>query len=260
MRAGGNPGGALVTGGSRGIGYAIALELSRRGHAVTVAARNLRAAEDAAQRISAATGHPATAVQADMADRSAAAMAVERAIAWCGVLRVLVNNVGGSLFGGILEITDEQWDHAFDVKFFGAVTAMRAAIPHMIEHGGGVIVNIAGTGGVQINPLHMAGGAANIALVHLTKSVAHQMGRHGIRAVAVSPGPTATDRWQQAIAGMKSGDEAEAFVRRTVADTPLGRIGEPEDVARAVGFLVSDEAGFISAEHLVVDGGRCRAL
>ena len=187
-------------------------------------------------------------------------MAVERAIAFTGRLHVLVNNVGGSLFGGILDITDAQWDDAFDVKFFGAVTTMRAAIPHMIAQGGGAIVNIAGTGGVQINPLHMAGGAANIALVHVTKSVAHQVGRHGIRVNAVSPGPTATDRWQQAIDGMKSDADADAFVQRTVSEIPLGRVGEPQDIAKMVGFLVSDDASFISAQHFVVDGGRCRSL
>jgi len=253
-------GGALITGGSKGIGYAIALELSRRGHPVVIVARNLDNAEDAARRIIGATGNPAVAVQADMADRRASVMAVERAIAFTGRLHVLVNNVGGSLFGGILDITDAQWDDAFDVKFFGAVTTMRAAIPHMIAQGGGAIVNIAGTGGVQINPLHMAGGAANIALVHVTKSVAHQVGRHGIRVNAVSPGPTATDRWQQAIDGMKSDADADAFVQRTVSEIPLGRVGEPQDIAKMVGFLVSDDASFISAQHFVVDGGRCRSL
>jgi len=253
-------GGALVTGASKGIGYAIALELSRRGHSVMIAARNLANAEDAARRIASATGNPAAAVHADIADRHAAAAAVEQAIAFTGRLRVLVNNVGGSLFGGILDITDAQWDDAFDVKFFGAVTTMRAALPHMIAQGGGAIVNIAGTGGVQINPAHMAGGAANIALIHLTKSVAHQMGRHGIRANAVSPGPTATDRWQQAIAGMKSDDDADAFVQRTVTEIPLGRVGEPQDIANMVAFLVSDAASYVSAQHFIVDGGRCRSL
>jgi NAD(P)-dependent dehydrogenase (short-subunit alcohol dehydrogenase family) len=252
--------GALVTGGSKGIGHAIAAELARRGYRVVIAARDLPSAEAAARGIEAASGTPAFAVQADIGDRRAAAHAVNAAIERCGTLRVLVNNVGGSVFGDILQVTDPQWDDAFDVKFFGAVSTIRAALPHMMEHGGGVIINIAGTGGIQINPQHMAGGAANIALVHLTKCVAHQMGRHGIRAVAVSPGPTATARWNQAIAGMKHGEDAEAFVQRTVADTPLGRIGEPEDIARAVGFLVSDDAGFITGEHLVVDGGRCRVL
>jgi len=260
MSSEGAPDGALVTGGSKGIGQAIATELARRGHRVVIAGRDLAAAEDAARDIEAATGSPAFAVQADIADRRAAAAAVSAAIERCGRLRVLVNNVGGSVFGDILQVTDAQWDDAFDVKFFGAVATIRAALPHMIERGGGVIVNIAGTGGIQINPQHMAGGAANIALVHLTKCVAQQMGRHGVRAVAVSPGPTATGRWNQAIAGMKSGGDADDFVRRTVADTPLGRIGQPDDIARAVGFLVSDDASFITAEHLVVDGGRCRAL
>jgi NAD(P)-dependent dehydrogenase (short-subunit alcohol dehydrogenase family) len=254
------PDGALVTGGSKGIGYAIAAELARRGYRVGIAGRDLAAAEDAARRIEAATGNPAFAVQADIGDRRAAVAAVGTAIERCGRLRVLVNNVGGSVFGDILQVTDAQWDDAFDVKLFGAVATIRAALPHMIERGGGVIVNIAGTGGIQINSHHMAGGAANIALVHLTKCVAHQMGRNGIRAVAVSPGPTATERWNQAVAGMKSGEDADAFVRRTIADTPLGRVGQPEDIARAVGFLVSEDAGFITGEHLVVDGGRCRVL
>jgi len=253
-------GGALVTGGSKGIGFAIARELSARGHPVVIAARSRDQVEDAARRIGGDTGNPVHGVRADLADRSAAAALVARAIELCGRLEVLVNNVGGSAFGGILEITDAQWDDAFDVKFFGAVATMRAAIPHMIDRGGGAIVNIAGTGGVQINPAHMAGGAANIALIHLTKTVAQQVGRHGVRINAVSPGPTATDRWQQAIAGMKDGAEVDAYVQRATAEIPLGRVGQPEDIAAMVCFLASGEASYVTAQHFIVDGGRCRAL
>jgi len=252
--------GALVTGASKGIGYAIARMLSARGHPVTIAARTREAVEDAARRIGSATGNPVRGVAADVADRAAATALVAEAIAFCGSLEVLVNNAGGSAFGSLLEITDEQWDDAFDVKLFGAVATMRAAIPHMIARGGGAIVNIAGTGGVQINPLHMAGGAANIALIHVTKAVAQQTGKHGIRVNAISPGPTATDRWQQAIAGMKSGADVEAYVQRATAEIPLGRIGEPEDIANMVAFLTSEQASYVTAQHFIVDGGRCRAL
>lgn len=251
---------ALVTGASKGIGYAIAMMLSARGHPVTIAARTRETIEDAARRIGAATGNPVRGVPADVADRAAVRALVADAIALYGPLEILVNNAGGSAFGSLLEISDEQWDDAFDVKFFGALTAMRAAIPHMIAHGGGAIVNIAGTGGVQINPLHMAGGAANIALIHVTKSIAQQVGKHGIRINAISPGPTATDRWQHAIAGMKSGADVDAYVQRATAEIPLGRIGEPEDIANMVAFLTTDASSYVTAQHFVVDGGRCRAL
>lgn len=252
--------GALITGGSKGIGAAIAYRLSRDGHPVVLAARSAAAAAETARRISSATGNPVHAVVADVGSRPAAADLVGKAIQKLGTLRILVNNVGDSAFGTLAEITDEQWDHAFATKFFAAVTTMRAAIPHMQDNGGGAIVNIAGTGGVQVTPTHMAGGAANIALIHLTKAVSQQVGPYGVRVNAVSPGPTETDRWQQAIKGMKGDNEVQAFIKRTVSDTPLGRVGLPEDIADMVGFLVSDQAKFVTGQHLIVDGGRCRAL
>lgn len=252
--------GALVTGGSKGIGAAIAHRLSLDGHPVVIAARSQAAAAETARRISAATGNPVHVAVANVGDRAAAAALVGDAIRKLGTMRILVNNVGDSAFGTLEEITDEQWDHAFATKFFAAVITMRAVIPHMRANGGGAIVNIAGTGGVQVTPAHMAGGAANIALIHLTKAVSLQVGHDGIRVNAVSRGPTESDRWQKAVKGMKGDGEAQDFIRRTISDTPLGRVGLPEDIADMVGFLVSDQAKFVTGQHMIVDGGRSRAL
>lgn len=252
--------GALVTGGSKGIGAAIAHRLSRDGYPVVIAARSRGSASEAARRISEATGNRVHVAVADVSDRAAAAALVAEAVRQLGAVGILVNNVGDSAFGTLEDITDAQWDHAFATKFFAAVTTMRAIIAHMRGLGGGAIVNIAGTGGVQVTPAHMAGGAANIALIHLTKAVSQQVGRDGIRVNAVSPGPTESDRWQKAISGMKGDGEVDDFVRRTIADTPLGRVGLPEDIADMVGFLVSEQAKFVTGQHMIVDGGRSRAL
>lgn len=252
--------GALVTGGSKGIGAAIARRLSRVGYPVAIAARDRKMADATAAHIASETGNPVHALEADLSSRAAAAAMVDRAAADLGGLGILVNNVGDSAFGTLAEITDAQWDDAFATKFFAAVVTMRTAMPHFRKSGGGAIVNIAGTGGIQVTPTHMAGGAANIALVHLTKAVSLQVGRDKVRVNVISPGPTETERWSRAVAGMKGGAEQRDFISRTVNETPLGRIGQPEDIADMVAFLVSDDAKFVTGQHMIVDGGRSRAL
>lgn len=255
------PGGALVTGGSRGIGRAIALELSRRGHPVVISARDKSMLQRTASDIEKATGNRVLRVVADASDRAAVAGLVTEAIAALGNLQILVNNAGATRMGGIAEVTDDMWHHGFGTKFFGAVAAMRAAVPHMISQGGGCIVNIAGLGGIQVLPMHMTGGAANIALVHLTKCVALQVGRYNIRVNAVSPGPIDTERFANSPDIAPDGPTTSlAAIERSLADVPLGRKGRPDEIAATVAFLTSPDASYISGAHIVVDGGKSRAL
>lgn len=254
--------GALVTGASKGIGYAIAMDLSRRGHSVAIVSRNEEEIRNAAQKISKATGGVVVPLVGDVGDRRTAVGLVERSISEFGTLEVLVNNVGGSTFGTLLEITDEEWDHAFATKFFAAVSTMRAAIPHMKEMRRGAIVNIGGGSSKQAQPAHMSGAAANSALAHLTKTVSLQVGEYGIRINIVSPGTITTDRWELAAASFAAdGKMAKAaFLDRVISDIPLRRLGDPSEIAAMVGFLCSDEASYITGAHFLVDGGKSRAL
>lgn len=251
----------MITGGSKGIGRAIAIELSRRGHSVALAARTMSVLQRTADEIREMTGNAVVVLPVDVADRSAAAGLVERAKAELGFVQVLVNNAGSSQMGGIVEVSDQTWDRDFGTKFFAAAVTMRAAVPHMIERGGGTIINIAGLGGIQVMPMHMTGGAANIALVHLTKCVALQVGRYNIRVNAISPGPIDTDRFNVAPAMAPEGPTTQAVkMERSLADVPLGRAGQPEEIAATVGFLTSKDSSYITGAHIVVDGGKSRAL
>jgi 3-oxoacyl-[acyl-carrier protein] reductase len=228
---------ALVTGASRGIGRAIAAELARAGASVVVGYRS--GAEEAEAL---ATEIGGRAVQADVADPEQAARLVEEA----GDLDILVNNAGLTRDGLILRMSDEDWRRVLDTNLGGAFHTCRAAARGMMKKRAGSIVNLTSVVGLHGNPGQTNYAASKAGLVGFTKSLAKEMASRGVRANAVAPGYIQTaltevlpDEVQQAI----------------LANTPLGRLGTPEDVAGAVRFLCSDEASFVTGEVLLVDGG-----
>ena len=228
---------ALVTGASRGIGRAIAAELARAGASVVVGYRS--GAEEAEAL---ATEIGGRAVQADVADPEQAARLVEEA----GDLDILVNNAGLTRDGLILRMSDEDWRRVLDTNLGGVFHTCRAAARGMMKKRRGAIVNLTSVVGLHGNPGQTNYAASKAGIVGFTKSLAKEMASRGVRANAVAPGYIQTaltevlpDEVQQAI----------------LANTPLGRLGTPEDVAGAVRFLCSDEASFVTGEVLLVDGG-----
>ena len=233
---------ALVTGASRGIGAAIARELSRLGYAVAV---HYNRSGEAAMALAEQLPN-AIAVQADMADAQSVIDMVECVADHYGRIDVLVNNAGVALWKLAMDTTVEEWDQLFDINVRGAFAATRAVLPHMLSSEGGSIINISSMWGQVGASCEVAYSAAKAALIGMTKALAKEMGGAGIRVNCVCPGVIATDM-------MRGFDEAT--IASLEEETPLGRIGQPEDVARAVAYLAGEGASFITGQVVGVNGG-----
>jgi meso-butanediol dehydrogenase / (S,S)-butanediol dehydrogenase / diacetyl reductase len=229
---------ALVTGGGSGIGRATCRRFASEGATVVVADLLGERAEEVAAEIG------GTAVQADVT----VAADVERMVEAAGRIDVLVNNAGGGFADDLLEISEEEWDTDVTVNLKSAFLCSKAVLPRMIEQGSGVIVNIASVNGIAFFA-NEPYSAAKAGLISLTRSMAVRYGKHGIRAVAIAPGTIRSPIWQERV------DKEPAIFERLVRWYPLGRVGEPEDVANAAAFLASDDASWISGDVLRVDGG-----
>jgi 3-oxoacyl-[acyl-carrier protein] reductase len=228
---------ALVTGASRGIGRAIALELARAGAEVVV---GYRTGSEAAEALAREIG--GRAVRADVADPAQAARLVEEA----GELDVLVNNAGLTRDGLIARMTDEDWRVVLDTNLGGVFHTCRAAARGMMRRRRGAIVNLTSVVGIHGNPGQTNYAASKAGIIGFTKSLARELASRGVRVNAVAPGYI-----QTALTEVLPADVRQAIL----ANTPLGRLGTPEDVAGAVRFLCSDEASFVTGAVLLVDGG-----
>jgi NAD(P)-dependent dehydrogenase (short-subunit alcohol dehydrogenase family) len=238
---------ALVTGGGSGIGRAIALRFASEGAKLVVADRYGERAEAVAAEIGAAGGE-ALAVQTDVRNRAAVGAMVEAAVARFGRVDVLVNNAGLSTGGDPLEMDESTWDLNFEVVLKGAFFCAQAVLPGMIARRRGVILNIAsvnGLTGIGEEPYS----AAKAGMVNLTQNLAVRYGERGVRVVCIAPGTIRTPIWGERVAR-----DPRVF-EKLAAWYPLGRVGEPEDVANAALFLCSDEAAWITGVTLPVDGG-----
>jgi 3-oxoacyl-[acyl-carrier protein] reductase len=238
----------LVTGASRGIGAAVAQEFAAAGDRVAV---HYGASRDAAQEVAAALpGDGHVVVGADLADPEAVRAMVGDAAEGLGGLDVLVNNAGIFTPHPITETTYEEWQRAWHdtlaVNLLGAANAAWCAVPHMIEAGGGRIVNVSSRGAFRGEPRSPAYGASKAALVAFGQSLARALGPHRIAVTTVAPGWTVTDMAAETLAGPR-GDAIRA-------ESPLGRVAEPQDVARAVLYLASPGAEFASGTVLDVNG------
>jgi 3-oxoacyl-[acyl-carrier protein] reductase len=228
---------ALVTGGSRGIGRAIAVELARAGASVVV---GYHSGAEEAEAVAAETG--GRALQADVSDPAEAKRLVEEA----GELHVLVNNAGLTRDGLIVRMSDEDWRTVLDTNLGGVFHTCRAAARGMMKRRAGSIVNVSSIVGVHGNPGQTNYSASKAGIIGFTKALARELGERGVRANVVAPGYVRT-RLTDVL--------GEELTGQMLANTPLGRLGEPEDIASAVRFLSSDEASFITGEVLLVDGG-----
>ena len=228
---------ALVTGGSRGIGAAIARELAAAGAQVTLSYRSGR---EEAEKVAEEIG--ARAEQADVSDREQAQALVEAA----GEIDVLVNNAGLTRDGLLARMSDEDWREVIETNLGGTFYTCRAATRGMMRRRSGAIVNVSSIVGLHGNPGQTNYSASKAGIIGFTKALARELGVRGIRANVVAPGYVDTRLTQALPSELREG---------MLASTPLGRFGTPEDVAGAVRFLCSNEASFITGEVLLVDGG-----
>ncbi|RYZ40176.1 MAG: 3-oxoacyl-[acyl-carrier-protein] reductase [Myxococcaceae bacterium] len=237
----------LVTGGSRGIGRAVALAFAKAGTSTVVISYvgNEAAAQETVGLLQQA-GAKAEAIRFDLLDTAACAGAVDGVIKTHGRLDVLVNNAGLAVDGLVMRVKDEDWDKQLDANLRGPFALIRAASRPMMKQRSGAIINITSVVGEMGNPGQSAYSAAKAGLIGMTKSVAKELASRNIRVNAVSPGFIATD--------MTSHLDDE-LRQKMVGGIPLARLGNPEEVAGAVVFLASDAATYITGEVLKVNGG-----
>jgi 3-oxoacyl-[acyl-carrier protein] reductase len=237
---------AIVTGAGRGIGHAIAFRLASEGARVAVVSRSESNAVRTAEEINAAHPGLAVAYAVDVADGKAVKTLADRIVADFSRVDILVNNAGVTRDGLSMRMSEEDWDVVVDTNLKGAFFFMQAVMRTMLKQRSGRIVNIASVAGLMGNAGQANYAASKGGLIALTKVVARELSSRGITCNAVAPGFITTDMTAVLGAELKEG---------VVKQIPLGRFGAPEDIASAVAFLASGEAGYITGQCLTVDGG-----
>jgi NAD(P)-dependent dehydrogenase (short-subunit alcohol dehydrogenase family) len=241
----------LITGGSKGIGLACARDFAAEGARLAICSRS----EDNVAR--ALRGFPgAFGIAADLTDDKAAAHMVERVEKEFGAIAVLVNSAGATRRTPPDEMTPAAWRAAMDAKYFSYINVIDPVVKRMAARGKGVIVNIIGAGGKIASPTHIAGGAANAALMLATAGLGAAYAPRGVRVVGVSPGLTETERVAEGLqsAAKLAGISPEEVLKRSVAAIPMGRIAHPEEIAAAVVFFASAKASYITGVTIAMDG------
>jgi NAD(P)-dependent dehydrogenase (short-subunit alcohol dehydrogenase family) len=257
---------ALVTGGSKGIGLAIARSLLDEGARVAVASRNRTPELD---ELRGEVRH----IPVDLSNVEGPREAVERAIEDFDGLDILVNNAGGPPPGaslprfGFMGLSDDDWQAMLDFNLLSAVRACRAALPHFVQRDGGAIVNVSSTMALQPSAVNVDYTAAKAALISLTKALAEEFGPQGIRINGVCPGPTLTPWWTDEGGAAEVLAEATSTDPETVVSTlapemmqlHTGRLVDPQEIADVVVLLVSPRSGSTTGSEVVVDGGMVKA-
>ncbi len=248
---------AIVTGASRGIGRSIAETLSSEGMSVTLVARSKDDLDDIAQSLPC----PSLVLAVDLREDGVPESVVSSTIGRFGQLDLLVNNAGDTKRGDFLELTDEDWDRGFSLKFRSAVRSSRAAWPYL-RSSRGSIVNVVGIGGRTGNADFTIGGSVNAALLNLTKALADRGVQDGVRVNAVNPSSIATDRLTSRVRRIaeERGVEESVAAAEMAARLRVSRFGRPIEIARLVAFLASEVSGYCNGTIVDVDGGQTRTL
>jgi NAD(P)-dependent dehydrogenase (short-subunit alcohol dehydrogenase family) len=240
---------ALVTGGGYGIGRAAAFAFAQRGAKVVVADINVKNGEETVHRIKEASGE-AIFVKTDVSQEAEVKKLVERAVETYGKLDCAFNNAGiHKVFVSTVDFAESDWNEMIDVNLKSVWLCMKYEIPQMLKQGRGAIVNTSSAAGLIAAPSNPAYPASKHGVVGLTKSTAIEFARRGIRVNCVCPGPTRTGMYDSLVA------VAPQLVEMMNTKVPMGRMGEPEEVAAAAVWLCSDEASYITGHALPVDGG-----
>ncbi len=244
---------ALVTGASRGIGFAIAQGFAREGCHVHMAARTAVDLEAARTKILAESSVNITTHALDLGISANINALAER----CGDVDILINNAGGIPSGYLLDIDEARWRAAWELKVFGYINLTREIYRRMCARKRGVIVNVIGVAGERLRQDYIAGGTGNAALMAFTRNLGGDSVDHGVRVVGVNPGQIETDRLRVRLekrAQNELGDKNRWL--ELVDDPPFGRLAQPDEVADSVLYLASARASYISGTILTVDGGR----
>ena len=244
---------ALVTGASRGIGFAIAQGFAREGCHVHMAARTAADLESARTKILAESSVNITTHALDLGISANINALAER----CGDVDILINNAGGIPSGYLLDIDEARWRAAWELKVFGYINLTREIYRRMCARKRGVIVNVIGVAGERLRQDYIAGGTGNAALMAFTRNLGGDSVDHGVRVVGVNPGQIETDRLRVRLekrAQNELGDKNRWL--ELVDDPPFGRLAQPDEVADSVLYLASARASYISGTILTVDGGR----
>lgn len=252
---------ALVTAASRGIGFAVAEALARKGARVAICARDEVALDAATTRLG-EQGREVLGVKADLARPADVDQLLERVNAQLGPIDVLVCNTGGPPLSRFVDVTLDDWQRWFNEMFFSVLRIVQAVVPQMQSRSGGAIVFLTTVAVKQPRPGAVVSTTIRSAIAGMAKQLANELGQDRIRVNHVMPGPIETERLLQLIEmsaanASVSVDQRRADVEREV---PLGRLGRPEEIAATVAFLCSDESSFITGATVQVDGGQTKAL
>ncbi len=243
---------ALITGGSKGIGLAIAHSLAAEGCNLHLAARTASELSKVADDIRGRYGVTVKIHPADLSESSQ----VKSLAALCKDVDILVNSAGGIPRGTLAEIDEDRWRRSWDLKLFGAINLTREIYGPMCQRGKGVIINVVGISGDRPDAYYIAGSCANAALIMFSRSLGGDSIRHGVRVVAVNPGPVETEklvRDTERLAQERFGDKSRW--RDVMSGLPMKRAALPEEVSSMVAFLASDRASYISGSAVTIDGG-----
>ena len=248
---------ALVTGASRGLGYAVALGLAREGCRVAVNSRDATNASSAAARIAGETGSQTLALAGDVSAPEVPARLIEQTVNALGGLDLLVTNAGGPPAGGFESFDEAAWQKAVDLSFLSHVRLIKAALPYLRQSPAASVLTVTSYSVKQPIPNLVLSNSVRAATIGLTKSLALELGREGIRFNSILPAWTDTERVVELMTARAkaNGTTVEEEIAKQSKDSPLGRMGKPEEFANAAVFLLSPAAAYVTGVMLTVDGG-----